>query len=122
MQVMEHRMARWKLASNRAGEPNILSLGPHATAAVLMVTAAIPVLVIASLVPPPLVLPVLSIVSIVNAGLVALFAWCSGAVRGGDRITSWDVAGACAFIGFAAGMLSEPEHVVRFLGLATTAQ
>lgn len=115
-------MARWNRASNRAFVPNILSQGAHAAAAILMTTAAIPVLAIAALVPPPLVLPVLGTVSIVSAGLVGLFAWYSGAERGGDRITSWDVSGACAFIGFAAGMLSKPEHVVQLFGLATTAQ
>ena len=115
-------MARWNWAGKRAFVPDILSLGPHAVAAVLIATAAIPLLVIASLVPPPLVMPVLSIVSIVNAGLIGLFAWCSGAERVGDRITAWDVSGACAFIGLAAGMFSEPEHVLQLFGFATTAQ
>jgi hypothetical protein len=122
MQVMERRMARWNLVNNRACVPNIFSFGPHATAATLMATAAIPVLVIALFVPPSLVLPMLSIVAIVNSGVVALFAWCSGAEHSGDRITAWDVSGACAFIGFAAGTLSKPEHVVQFFALATTAQ
>ena len=115
-------MTHWNLANNRAFVPNIGSLGPHTAAAILMATAAFPVLVIAALVPPPLVLPVLSIVSIVNAGLVGLFAWCFGAERGGDRITAWDVSGACAFIGVAAGTFSKPEHVMQLFGLATTAQ
>jgi hypothetical protein len=122
MQVMERCMARWNLANNRAFVPSIFSLGPHATAATLMATAAVPALVIALFIPPSLVLPVLSIVAIVNAGVVALFAWCSGAEHSGDRITAWDVSGACAFIGFAAGMLSKPGHIVQFFGLATTAQ
>ena len=121
MQVMERRMARWN-SSNRAFKANIPSLGPHATATIMLATAAIPVLAIAALVPPALVLPVFSTVSIASAGLVALFAWCSGAGRSGDRITAWDISGACAFIGVAAGMFSKPEHVVQFFGLATMAQ
>jgi hypothetical protein len=48
--------------------------------------------------------------------------WCSGAEHRGDRITAWFVYGACAFTGCAAGILSKPEHVVQFLGFATTAQ
>ena len=113
-------MAHWNLANNRAVVSNVFSLGPHATAATLMATAAVPVLAIALFVPPSLVLPVLSIVAIVNAGFVALFAWCSRAEHSSKRINAWDVSGACAFIGIAAGMLSKPEHVVLFFGLATT--
>jgi hypothetical protein len=122
MQVMERSVARWNLADNRAFVPKTFSLGPHATTATLIAAAAIPVLVIALFVRPSLVLPALSIVAIVSAGVVASFNWCFGAEHRGDRITTWDVPGACAFIGCAAGTLSKPEHVAQFLGLATTAQ
>ena len=33
---------------------------------------------------------------------------------------TWDVAGALAFIGFAAGILSNPEHVIHLADNATT--
>jgi hypothetical protein len=33
------------------------------------------------------------------------------------HVTLWDVSGAYAFVGFAAGMLSEPEHVMQFVAL-----
>jgi hypothetical protein len=36
----------------------------------------------------------------------------SGGRQSGDRVTAWDVAAAFAFIGFCAGMLSEPAHVL----------
>ena len=110
-------MSYWNLVGTRASGRGISGV----SAAVLVATAAMPVLVIALLVPPPQVLPVFGTVSIVAAGLVGLFAFCSGAAREGNHITAWDLAGACAFIGFAAGMLSEPEQVVQLLGLATTA-
>ena len=68
------------------------------------------------LVPPPLVLAALGLVSFTAAVVVALFAYCSGADRHADGITLWDMAGAFALIWVATGMLSEPEHVVQLLG------
>jgi hypothetical protein len=56
-------------------------------------------------------------VSLAAAGAAALLAWCSGAERDSDGITLWDFAGALAFFGFAAGMLSEPAHVAQLFGL-----
>lgn len=112
-------MARGNLAKNRAVLPKTFSLGPDATAT-LIAAAAIAMFMIVLFV--PLVLPVLSVIAIVSAGVVALFAWYSGEDHGSDRLTCWDVSGACAFIGCAAGMLSRPEHVVQVFGLATNAQ
>jgi hypothetical protein len=74
------------------------------------------------LVPPPLVLPALGLVSFTAAGVVALFAHYSGADRHADGITLWDVAGAFALIWVAAGILSEPEHIVQLLGHVMMAQ
>jgi hypothetical protein len=34
----------------------------------------------------------------------------------------WDVAGAYAFIGFAIGMISKPEHVLQLFGVAASVQ
>ncbi|MBI4274686.1 MAG: hypothetical protein HY659_08310 [Rhizobiales bacterium] len=67
------------------------------------------------------VLPMFSLVSLAAAGAAALLAWRSGAERDSDGITLWDVAGALAFFGFAAGMLSESTHVAQLFGLATAA-
>jgi hypothetical protein len=33
-------------------------------------------------------------------------------------VTGWDVAGALVFIGCAAAMLSEPEHILPLFGHA----
>ena len=71
------------------------------------------------LLPAAPVLPMLSLVSLVAAAAVALLAWLSEAERCSDGITLWDVAGALAFIGFSAGMLSRPEDVLQLFGLAT---
>jgi hypothetical protein len=78
----------------------------------MAIVAALPLLVAASLVPLPLVLPVLSITFLAAATLLALLARCSGSDRKSDKVTVWDVCGACAFIGLAAAILSEPENVI----------
>ena len=84
-----------------------------------MVVAPIPV--VAWLLPPSLVLPMLSVVLLTSAAIAALLAWLTGAERGHGVITLWDVAGAFTFIGFAAGGLSEPMHVAQLLGVAIPA-
>jgi len=77
------------------------------------VAAAAPILLLALMLPPALVLPALSLAALACAGPAAFVAWWCGARRDGDRVTLWDIAGATAFIGFAAGMLSDAEHVVQ---------
>jgi len=70
--------------------------------------------------PANLVLPSLSLLALALAGALALLAWWLRVGRPSNRITLWDVAGVCAFIGFAAGMMSQPEHVVELFGVADT--
>jgi len=74
--------------------------------------AGLPLLALARLIPAPLLLPTLSIVLLAISGLCALLAWRLNVRRRHDRIDLWDLAGACAFVGFAAAMLSQPEHVL----------
>jgi hypothetical protein len=83
--------------------------------ALVTALAAAPMLLLASLLPATLTLPVLSLASIAVAALVALFAWSIGARRDGERVTSWDVAGAFTFIGCAAAMLTESEYAFEYL-------
>ena|SRR5688572_30179615 len=84
----------------------------------LVLSAAAPFALVASLVPPDLVLASMSLLALSAAALVACVALWSGARRGGESVTAWDVAAAFAFIGFCAGMLSEPANVLQ---LSTTA-
>jgi hypothetical protein len=92
-------------------------LKPHATLAVVTALAAAPIVLIGAFVPRPLVLPVVSLAAIAAAALAALLAW-AGASRRRDTLTTWDIAGALAFIGCGAAMLSEPENVLDLLGHA----
>lgn len=84
----------------------------EATAASLAVvtTAA----VIAKSIPVALLLPFLSIAAI-GAGLaLAGYAWLRGIQRDGERLTSWDVAGALALVGFAAAIMSPESALAMF--------
>ena len=72
----------------------------------LVVIAAAPGLLLLWLVPLPLVLPALSIVSFVIAGVVALVAHYSGIDRHAPGISAWDVAALFTLIWIAAGMIS----------------
>jgi hypothetical protein len=62
----------------------------------------------------PLLLPSMSLIALAISAIVALAAWCLSSDRHGVGITLWDVSGAYAFIGFAAGMLSDPQQVLEF--------
>ena len=74
---------------------------------------------IATLAPAPLILPIIGIICLITAAATALFAWRTGARRHSETVTVWDVAGALAFVGFAAAMLSKPENVLYAFAGAT---
>ncbi|HXF54073.1 MAG TPA: hypothetical protein VNK52_08110 [Hyphomicrobiaceae bacterium] len=111
---MNHLRTAGKWARTAPGEPH-MSRGLPAIAASLVVA---PVVVLAWLLPPALVLPASSLVLLMGAAIAALAAWLGRIELGASRITLWDLAGAFAFIGFAAGALSEPMHAAQLLGVA----
>lgn len=115
-------MARWSTVGPYSAGRSALASGPHATVAVLALIAAVPGFVVIWLMSAPLLLPAFSLAWLVNAGCVALLAWCLRAKRQTDHVNLWDVAGAYAFIGFATGMISKPEHVLQLFGLAAPVQ
>ena len=91
------------------------ALRPHAAIAGIVAVEALAVFLVACLVPREHVLPVLSIGFLTAAGVLALVAWC---IRSDSNKTSvWDLAGACAFIGFGAGILSTPEDILAALAV-----
>jgi hypothetical protein len=93
------------------------ALRPHAAIAGIAAIEALPLILVAHLVPSALVLPVLSIAFLTAAGVLALIAWCIRSDRNANKITVWDLAGACAFIGFAAGTLGTPENTLAVFGV-----
>jgi len=68
-------------------------------------------------VPRPLWLPVLSLAAIGVAALAAFAAWLHGEREESVSVTLWDIAGAFAFVGCAAAMLSRPEALLGLLGI-----
>src|SRR5262245_37789059 len=109
-------MTLWKSEHGSTYGPALHRLGPHLDLSVVVMAATASCVLLVWLVPPPLVLPALGLVSFTAAVVIALFAYCSGADRHADGMTLLDMAGAFALIGVAAGMLSEPEHIVQLLG------
>jgi len=104
----------WKPQRRSTCEDIAGKSGSRATLA-LPALAVLPLLGIAALAPPPLILPVISLVCLAAAVGTAVFAWRTHAEPQSTTVTSWDVAGAFAFAGFAAAMLSKPENVVYAL-------
>jgi hypothetical protein len=80
--------------------------------AAMVAIAAAPLLLVASLVPPPLVLPTLCLVATAGAGVASLIAWRRGVKFDAPNVTTWDVAGALTFIACASAILSNPQHVI----------
>ena len=113
-------MRRRNAAGIRPQRKILESLQPHTRLAAMAATAALPLLLLSSLLPRPLVLPVLALIAIASAAFVSLIAWKRGAVRHSPQVTAWDVASALAFIGFAAAMLSDPEQVIYLAENSTT--
>jgi hypothetical protein len=91
----------------------------HIKLAAMVVVTAVTLIVLSLLLPHSLVLPAFCLVATVAAAATALFAWTSGAKHDAEHVTAWDVAGALAFIAVAAGLMSNPEHVVYLADNAT---
>jgi hypothetical protein len=108
-------MARWNTFDPYDTRRNALVLRPHVTVATLALVAAIPGIVVLLPTSAPF-LPALSQLCLVNAGCAALLAWCLVARFDDDPINLWDAAGLYAFVGFAAGMIGKPEHVLQLVG------
>jgi hypothetical protein len=105
-------MTLWK--TERGSAPLFTPDAParHLHVADLVVIAATPSLLLLWLVPLPLVLPALSILSFVIAGVVALMAHYCGIDRHAPGISAWDVAALFTLIWITAGMMSGTKQFV----------
>lgn len=86
--------------------------------AAMAATGALPLFLLAALLPRPLVLPTLCLIAIAGAAIAWLVAWNGGAVRDPRRVTALDIAGALAFVACAAAIMSNPEQVALLTGNA----
>ncbi len=78
------------------------------TAAASLVTATA-IAVASTVLPPPLLLPAFSMTAVAGACAVGIYAWLRNSETRRDHLSSWDVAGGLAFVGFAAALMSNPE-------------
>lgn len=111
---------QWRFARRKSPEHERAAVDPDGMFALLVLAGVALVLGAAIFVPVPLILPLVSLAALAAATAVALFAWCTGAQRHARQMSAWDVAGAFALIGFGAGMISDPTHVLHLLGDAPT--
>jgi hypothetical protein len=116
---MEYPMTYWKSEHRFASGFTPYSWGRHIDLPILTAIAIAPGIVLAWFVPLPLVLPLVSVLSFVIAGIVSLLAYASGADRHARGITPWDVAGIFALIWVGAGLACSPEHAVQLFITAT---
>ncbi len=91
------------------------AVGPQITFAAAVLTAFAALAVAATTQPSDLVLPLVSTLFFVLAGLVTLVAWSRRRISAPDQVTYWDVAGALTFIGICAAAMVDPEQMLRLV-------
>jgi hypothetical protein len=116
---METRMERRKPVGLHSRQRMPEPLQAHIKLAAMAATAALPLMILASLLPRPLVLPVVCLIAVFGAGLVSFVAWKRDSRRDSRSVTAWDIAGALTFIACAAAIMSNPEHLVHLTDGAT---
>jgi hypothetical protein len=79
---------------------------------------AVPVVAALASTPAHLQITAIAAFALLAAAAVATLAFVARADRIAGSVTLWDLAGACALIGIAAGMFSQPLHVTQFFGVA----
>jgi hypothetical protein len=87
---------------------------------VLFILGALPAALVALFAPKVIALPAASLISLLLATAVAVYAWRSGVHYRARGLTFWDLAGMLAFIGFGTGALSEPHAALELFGMSAT--
>lgn len=105
------------LLRSRAKTQEVRSNISNAALVALLLALTFPYVSSLLLIKTPLVLASLSVFAIASAALVAVVAWAAASKHAGVDITLWDLSGAYACVGFAAGMLSEPGQVLELWAL-----
>ena len=90
----------------------ISAIKARAPVAVGVVAAFIPLVLLSALAPPTLVLPLYSVATVAIAAMVAIGAHACNVAMDSNRVTAWDIAGGIALFGIAAGIFSEPAHLI----------
>jgi hypothetical protein len=85
----------------------------------ILATAGIPLVAALSAGAAPLILPLTSVAALAVAAIVAFAAWRYTPANDGRRVTLWDLSGACALVGIAAGILADADELTTFLATTT---
>jgi hypothetical protein len=111
--AMERTMTLWKTERGFAPPCLLKSSARYLDLAGLVVIVAAPGLLLLWLVPPPLLLPILSIMSFMIAGVAALVAHYSGIDRHAPGVSAWDIAAVFTLIWIGAGIMGGAKQFVE---------
>jgi hypothetical protein len=104
--------------SLRASQPRSLHVYQSPNVKLIGLAGLVPVIAAIVLSPLDQAVIAVSLGALVGAGIATVLAFVGGAEREPRRFGAWDVAGILAFVGFGAGMIAQPEKVLRFFGLS----
>jgi hypothetical protein len=110
---MERIMTIWKTERGSAPLFTVNAPTRHLDQAALVIIVAAPGLLLLWLVPLQLVLPVLSIMSFMIAGIAAVVAHYFGIDRHAPGVSAWDIAAVFTLIWIGAGMISGTKQFVE---------
>ena len=94
--------------------------GPAATFAATVVVTFAALAAAAATLPRDAIMPAVSLLFFMFAGITALAAWHLGQTPRHRALSYWDVAGALTLFGICAGTLTEPDRLVRLIETART--
>jgi hypothetical protein len=83
--------------------------------------AAMVLVLVMAWAPSHLLLPAIAALAFALAAISAAIGWIMQADYRAGILSLWDFSGACAFIGTAAGIFSDPLQVAQFVGAAIAA-
>jgi hypothetical protein len=118
---MERLMAFWNLEQDTRSAFAIDARTRQLDLAALAAIAVAPALFLLVLVPGPLFLPALSIVSFAVACIAALFAYFAKVDHRTPRAAVWDIAAIFTVIWIVAGTMSGPKRIFEFFDRITAA-
>ena len=115
--AVERRMSRGM--PNR--DANVRAWGGPIDLPLVAAIAAMPLVIVIANVPSHLLMPAVAALAFLIAAVTAAFGWVMRADNRAGIATIWDFSGACALVGGAAGIFSEPLQVAQFFGAVIAA-
>ena len=107
-------MATTDPAKRWAHSKPVTPIGPVVTFGFTVTITLVLMAVAPTIMPRDFAMPVVSTMFLLLASMVALAGWRFGQTHH-DVLSYWDVAGALTLFGIFAGILIEPEQVLRLM-------